>query len=114
MYFITIDNDGYLTGMYDGSKDYVHRITGEPIEGAVPIPDEAFQIGETCRNMIKTAAPNTKPRWDGACIGQVALTEEDELRTMLRGATQAAVLQEEKTRIDGLSLAQLKTELGVE
>ena len=46
MIYITIDNLNVINGVYDGSRDYVHRVSGEPIEGAIQVPEGSIYIDE--------------------------------------------------------------------
>lgn len=114
MYFITVDSNNYLTGVYDGSLDYVHRITGDPIEGAFQVPDGAILITDMCMQMIRTAAPNTVPKWDPAtsCIIQEADLTVEGKRNQLYSSRIDDVLTAEQTRVDALTEAELDAELG--
>jgi hypothetical protein len=113
MYFITIDAEGFITGLFDGSKDFVHRITGEPMEAASQIPDDSILIGDVCLEKIRTASPDTKPKWDGTCIVQVPVSEEEDVKRELKAMREQIVINDEFDRIDALSLEDAKAELGV-
>jgi hypothetical protein len=109
MYFITVDVDGYLTGMYDGSKDYIHRVTGEAMEGAVQVPDGAIQLPETCLAMIRSSAPTKRPRFDSVlnCIVQEDLTDVDDKRKALKSSLAEQAAYNERVRIEGLTDAEI-------
>lgn len=114
MFFITIDKDNFITGMYDGSKDYVHRVTGEPMADAVQIPDDAFPIMDICVAAIKSAAPTHKAVWNPTkkCIDKVVDDSVAGLRNELYSKRVEPILRAERERIDTLSETQLKSELG--
>lgn len=114
MYFITIDANNYITGIYDGSLDYVHRITGEPIEGAFQLPAGAFAIDDMCWEAIKSATPDSTPKWDSvnSCIIQeIDLTVAGK-RKKLYAERIDNVLEAEEARIAGLTEAEIDAELG--
>jgi hypothetical protein len=112
MYFITTDADGFVTGLYKGDKDYVHRITGEPIAGAVQIPDDAIKIGQPCYDLIMNPT-GQRPKWDGTCIVLSTETSLELKKKALFNANMDNILAIESARIDGLTETQIDSELGV-
>lgn len=113
MYFITIDANGYVTGLYNGDRDYVHRITGEPIAGAVKVPDGAILIGEPCVSVVRSAQPLFYAKWDGSCVIIEERASELEFRKQLEVQRLEALQTAEVDRINNLTLAEVKAELGV-
>jgi hypothetical protein len=82
MYFITVDGDKVLN-IYDGSSDYVHRITGEPIQGAKRVPDNAIPISQLCYETAHAASHFALLRWDGTKVVALPATERDEIEAIL-------------------------------
>lgn len=114
MYFITVDENQIVTGVYNGDMDYVHRITGDPIRGARPIPDDAIRITTDCYNTVRNAPPGSIVKQD---LVQECLVVENPLtlegkRAKLKSIKEAAALEAEYTRIDGLTEAEIDAELG--
>jgi hypothetical protein len=112
MYFITVDVDGYLTGMYDGSKDYIHRVTGEPIKDARPLPDGSIPIGDTCITKIRTAYPLHVAKWDGTCVVHEPQSDLAILQEELLSLRTTTYMESQKDAISGMSAEQIRTELG--
>ena len=65
--FLKLDGDK-VVGLYDGSSDYVHRVTGEPIEDARTIPDGSIPLTEADLATYRAAKPPKLLRWDGTQI----------------------------------------------
>lgn len=114
MYFITIDSENLITGVYNGDNDYVHRLTGEPIENAYQVPDDGILISEVCMGVIRTAAPSHIPKWDpvAGCVVKVADLSVAGKRKQLLSRNTGSVVTAEQVRIDTLSEAELDAELG--
>ena len=112
MYFITTDSFGNVERVYNGSKDYVHRLTGDPIEGAVAIPDDAIRITDVCIRMIRDVGDVSKLRWDGTCL---VLNPDGTLQSkkdLLLSQNKDTWLQTEYSRIQALDEASVDAELG--
>lgn len=114
MNFITIDENNYITGVFNGSLDYVHRITGDPIPNAFQVPDGAILISEMCMNKIKAAAPTHVAKWDpvNSCIIQELDVSIAGKRKQLFANRLETIMNEEESRIASLTEAALDAELG--
>ncbi len=114
MYFITKDINNTITGVYDGSMDYVHRITGAPIKGAKTIPDDTIEISEMCLEKLQSTGLGGIAVWNevNSCVDvATTLTPEQKKVKLFYGRRQKA-LDEEVIRIGSLTEAELDTELG--
>lgn len=112
MYFITTDSFGNVERVYNGNKDYVHRLTGEPIEGAVAIPDDAIRIGNLCVQMIRNVSDVAKLRWDGTCLVLNPNGTLQSKKDLLLSQNKNTWLQAEHSRIQALDEASVDLELG--
>jgi hypothetical protein len=112
MYFITTDAEGNITQVVDGSRDYIHRVTGEPIKDALQVPDGAIEIGEPCLNLIKQSSGDLNLKWDGSCVVATPLTDPDLLRKKLIRSRLYSVEQDEINRINALTDEEVLSELG--
>jgi hypothetical protein len=114
MYFITTDAEGFITGVYDGSKDYVHRVTGEPIEGVVQVPEGAFLIGDVCLDILRFSPSTHKPRWDSVsgCMVSEPVTSIDEKRKVLCRELPVKAGDVELARVKALSDEEVESEWG--
>lgn len=115
MYFITKDVNDNITGVYNGDMDYTHRITGEPIRGARPIPDDSIRIDTACYEAIRDAETGSVFKWDSVntCVVIDPPDSIEGKRRQLMAIREPVLLDAEKTRIEGLTETELNTELGI-
>lgn len=67
MYFAKLEGD-VITEIYNGSFDFVHRITGTPMTGAVRVPDGCVQITEDEYDYLLTSPHLLDCTWDGSQV----------------------------------------------
>lgn len=107
MYFITVDGDKVLN-LYDGSSDYVHRITGEPIAGAKRVPDNAIPISQSCYETISAVSHFALLRWDGMKVVALPATARDEIEAVLFKEAVDVFKAVKLAELSALSLAELE------
>lgn len=104
--FLKLDGDR-VVGLYDGSTDYVHRITGEPIQDANPIPDGSIPLSEADLQTYRDAKPPKLLRWDGAKIVSRNPETREEKERCVYMSTLGGIQTAEQVRIAGLTEAEL-------
>jgi len=67
MYFIRV-NGSQILSVHDGSKDYVHRLTSQPMPGAFSIPDDCIEITHDEAMAIFSAKDLSICTWDGSNV----------------------------------------------
>ena len=98
--------------MGGGSRDYVHRVTGKPIENALQVPNDAIEIGQACVDTIAQNTGDYNLTWDGTCVVATPLTDPELLRKKLKHLRLHEVELTEVARIDLLTDAEVLIELG--
>ncbi len=104
--FIKLDGDK-VVGLFDGSSDYVHRVTGEPIENANPVPDGAIPISDSDLDTYRNSFPPNLLRWDGTQLVSRAPETREEKELCVYMSTIDGIKTAERDRIAGLTLAEL-------
>ena len=110
MYFITVDGSE-ITALYDGSKDYVHRVTGEAIAGAVTIPDTAIKITQDEADMIKLHGACCSLEWNGTNVINTSVAELDHKKAKLLYFDTGVYKASRKDEVDLLTEAEVDTAL---
>ena len=67
MYFAKLEGD-VITEIYNGSFDFVHRITGAPMKGAVRVPDGCVQISSEEYDYLLNSPRLLDCTWDGTQV----------------------------------------------
>ena len=114
MHYITIDADNKVTGIYDGSRDTINRITLEPTPNSVQIPAGAIPIQEECLAKLRTLSYGVDYKWDSNsnCIVEDTISDEEEAKRQLLEKNTPALVAQEHVRISALTLPQVLAELG--
>lgn len=108
--FFKIDGSDVI-GLYDGSTDYVHRVTGEAFPEAVQLPDGCVPATEADLATYKNTTPPKLLEWDGTKIIARAPTTREEKETTVFYKGHEALHQAEKDRIATLTDAELDAEI---
>lgn len=112
MIYITVDEFNVITGVYDGSMDYIHRVTGEPIKGAVKVPDGAVYITEQQYEKLLTIERAGYACWvNGDVVEKPPVSFEEKVNYILN-KTVDATLEFEKARLETLSDLDLDSIIG--
>ena len=109
--FLKLDGDK-VTGLFDGSSDYVHRVTGEPIENAKQVPDGAIPITDSDLDVYRNSFPPNLLRWDGTQLISRAPETREEKEMCVYMSREDDVISAEKVRISGLSDSELDAIIG--
>jgi hypothetical protein len=109
--FLKLDGDKVL-GLFDGSSDYVHRVTGEPIENAKPVPDGAIPISDADLDTYRNSFPPSLLRWDGTQLISRAPETREEKELCVYMSRENDVISAEKVRISELSDSELDAIIG--
>lgn len=116
MYFITVDSNNVINGIYNGDMDTVQRTTLEPTPGSVRVPDGAIPITDMCLAKLRTTPIGKVYKWDAAasCVVEAPLNNLEEAQRQLLEKSSLTLIEQENSRILGLTLEQVLSELGGE
>lgn len=64
MWFININAENRIVGLFDGSKDYVHAVTGEDHPERIAVPDGAIQVSKSVYDTIYNARVYPIYKWE--------------------------------------------------
>lgn len=117
MKFAMVDMNNVVTGIYDGSNDYVHRVTGEAQPNAKQIPMGCLPtpLTDMCFAAIDSIQPGQILVYnpDTECLEAQDPTMMKDKQERLKAIKIPETVAAEEARIEGLTEAELDTELGV-
>ncbi len=112
MIYITVDNLNVIDGVYDGSKDYVHRVSGEPIEGAVQVPEGSIYINEQQYEKLLQIEKSGYACWINSDVVEKAPETKLEKVNYISSKTVGSTIELEKIRLETLSESDLDAIIG--